>query len=114
MEKGIQSILEKGVVIPVPRTQEGTGFYSTLFLVPKVDGYLRPIMNWRHLNKFVILDPFRMITLHSIIQLIVELDFLVILDLQDAYFHVLIHQVSQPFFEVCISGVPFSTSGFAF
>ena len=34
----VQKLLEKGAIEPVPHGQEGKGFYSTFFTMPKKDG----------------------------------------------------------------------------
>ena len=67
-EQGIKALMDKQAVVMAPSGQDTTGFYSTLFLVPKVDSSLHPVLNLKGLNKFVVLDSFRMVTLQSIIR----------------------------------------------
>jgi hypothetical protein len=48
----VKKLLGKGAIELVPPGQEGQGFYSTFFIVPKKDGGLRPILNlytWKNL-----------------------------------------------------------------
>jgi len=44
----LRLLLEKGVVAPVPDSQGG--FYSNLFLVPKKNGQIRPVINLKRLE----------------------------------------------------------------
>lgn len=46
----IQTLLEKGATEVVPLAYSESGFYSSYFLVPKKDSWLRPILDLRHLN----------------------------------------------------------------
>jgi hypothetical protein len=41
----VNKLLGKGAIELVPTGQEGQGFYSTFFIVPKKDGGLRPILH---------------------------------------------------------------------
>lgn len=59
--------------------------YSHYFAVLKKDGSLCPIINLRNLDKFMVYKKFQMM---SILSLLEDLAWLVMLDLQDAYFHV--------------------------
>ena len=45
----LQSLLEKGAVVPVTDSQES--FYSNLFLVPKKNSQMRPVINLKRLNQ---------------------------------------------------------------
>ena len=46
----VQKLLEKGAIQEVSENEDG--FYSRLFLVPKKDGQMRPVINLRPLNQF--------------------------------------------------------------
>ncbi|XP_060594733.1 uncharacterized protein LOC132749068 [Ruditapes philippinarum] len=46
----------------VPLNQQNQGFYSTLFLVPKKNGELRPVINLRPLNRYLVKKHFKMDT----------------------------------------------------
>ena len=52
LDQAIQALVIKKVVEPVPLSQEGQGFYSTLFLVPKKPEGWRPVLNLKPLNKY--------------------------------------------------------------
>ena len=64
LEEEIQSLLQKQAIcqISVP-TEE---FYSNMFIVPKKDGDQRPVINLKHLNKFVKSEHFKMEGLHTV------------------------------------------------
>ena len=64
----VKKLLGKGAIELVPPGQEGQGFYSTFFIVPKKDGGLRPILNLKPLNVYMEKSHFKMETLRSIIQ----------------------------------------------
>ena len=51
LEEEIQSLLQKQAICQIP-TPTG-GFYSNMFIVPKKDGGQRPVINLRHLNRYV-------------------------------------------------------------
>ena len=47
----IESLLQKAVIEPAPFAQRLQGFYSTFFLVSKMLGDLRAVINLRPLNQ---------------------------------------------------------------
>ena len=51
LEEKIQKLLTKGAVVEVPNTNKAEGFYSSLFLVQKKGGGLRPIIS--------LMEPYR-------------------------------------------------------
>ena len=103
--------------------QQGTGFYSRMFLVPKKGGKSRPIINLKPLNRYVRTPHFITTTLKDVSQLIQPGDWAVCLDLRDAYFHVPVHTRHGRFLQFIWKGhtyrytaLPFglSTSPFCF
>ncbi len=50
MEQEVKALLEKGAIVYVPHSNRETVFYSRYFIVPKMDGGLRPILDLRVLN----------------------------------------------------------------
>ena len=66
----------------------GPGFYSLLFLVEKVTGGWRPVIDLSHLNEFVRQIPFKMETDTSVFLSVRKEDFLASIDLKDAYFQI--------------------------
>ena len=84
LEEEIQMLLEKQAVQKVPASTKG--FYSNMFMVPKKDGGQRPVINLKHLNKFVKSEHFKMEGLHTVKALIQKNDWLAKVDLKDAFF----------------------------
>jgi len=73
--------------IPNPQSQES--FYSTLFLVAKKGGQMRPVINLKRLNEWVKPQHFKMEGIGTLKELLRVNDWLVKVDL---YFTVLDHQ----------------------
>ena len=71
------------------------GFYSRLFLVEKASGGWRPVIDLSPLNEFVHQTPFRMETPNSVLLAVRKNDFLVSIDLKDAYFQIPVHPSSR-------------------
>ena len=82
----LQSLLKKGAVVPVSDSQEG--FYSNLFLVPKKNGQMRPVINLKRLNQWVSAEHFKMEGIPTLRDLLSPGDWFVKVDLKDAYFTV--------------------------
>ena len=73
------------------------GFVSTLFLVPKKDGGQRPVINLKNLNTFVDVPHFKMEGIHSLKSLLQREDWLIKIDLKDAYFSIPVSQDHRKF-----------------
>ena len=73
------------------------GFHSRLFLVPKKNGKLRPIIGLSLLNQYINKQHFKMETVKSVRQSIMVNDWAVSIDLTDAYFDVPIHPRSRKY-----------------
>ena len=71
------------------------GFYSNMFMVPKKDGGQRPVINLKHLNRFVKSEHLKMEGLHTVKALIQKNNSLAKVDLKDAFFMVPIAQQHQ-------------------
>ena len=91
MTKAISDLMKKGAVSEVQT--EANQFVSTLFLVEKEvgSGQFRPVLNLRPLNRFVRTESFRMEGLQVVKSLIQPGDFMMKLDLRDAYYAVFVH-----------------------
>ncbi|XP_064111450.1 uncharacterized protein LOC135218938 [Macrobrachium nipponense] len=89
-------MLEKGAIEPVLEL-ESPGFYNCLFLVPKASGGWRPVLDVSALNVFVEKTKFTMETTQSVLAAVRPGDWMVSLNLQDAYFHIPIHPTSRKF-----------------
>ena len=95
MADKIQGMLEKGAISPAPPT--GRGFVSNVFLVPKKDRGQRPVINLKRLNKYVHTEHFKMEGIHVLKDLLQAGDFMVKVDLKDAYFTVPMHEEDRDF-----------------
>ena len=89
----IREMLAKGAIQEVKTLSPS--YISNIFLVPKKDGGLRPIINLKPLNRRYISAPhFRMDTIKDVSSLLRPVDFCASIDLKDAYFHIPIHPQS--------------------
>ena len=62
------------------------GFVSQLFAVPKKDGGIRPVVNLKVLNSYVKQVSFKMEGIHLLKDLLCPGDWMMKVDLKDAYF----------------------------
>ena len=95
MQEEIEKLLLKGAIQLV--SPSNGQFVSRLFLVPKKTGDLRLVINLRPLNKFIIRKHFKMENLQNVTQLVRKGDYMVTIDLKDAYFSIPIHQSHRKF-----------------
>ena len=72
IQKEVDELLAKGAIEP---SSGGAGFYSSMFVVPKHTGCLRPILNLKHFNCYMHILSFKMPTLKTIWQLIQQGNF---------------------------------------
>ncbi len=102
----VQSLLEKQAVEEVLDVAS-PGFYSRLFVVPKKNGKLRPVLDLSRLNQFVQVDHFKMETAQSIRDTVQVNDWAVSIDLRDAYLHVPIARPSRKYLRFSCEGRTF-------
>ena len=103
----VTKLLEKGAIEFVPKDQEGQGFYSTFFIVPKKDGGIRPILNLKPLNVYLQKSQFKMETLRSIIQAVQLRDWAVTLHLKDAYLQIPVYAPHRKYLRFCVRTTPY-------
>ena len=72
-------------------------FLSNIFLVPKKTGDMRPVINLKPLNVFVQKIHFKMENINTALHTIAPGDYLVSLDLKDAYFSILMFKPHRNF-----------------
>ena len=104
LNQELQNLLRKGAVEPAPQSP---GFYSRLFLVKKASGSWRPIIDLSTLNHYVTSSRFHMETPRSVLNSIRPGDWMISLDLQDAYLQVPVHHDSRRFLRFVVDGKPF-------
>ena len=104
LNQELQDLLRKGAVEPAPQSP---GFYSRLFLVKKASGSWRPIIDLSTLNDYITLSRFHMETPRSVLNSIRPGDWMISLDLQDAYLQVPVHHDSHRFLRFVVDGKPF-------
>ena len=94
LQEEVGALLEKGAVVKVLNPQHQERFYSTLFLVPRKGGQMRPVINLKRLNEWVEPQHFKMKGMGTLKELLRVNDWMVN---KDAYFTVPIHPDHQPF-----------------
>ena len=101
LEGEVRSLLDKGAIelAPLP----SPGFYSRLFVVMKASGAWRPVIDLSLLNLRVQQTSFKM-TLQSVLLSVRAGDWMVSLDLKDAYLQVPMHPESRKFLRFVACG----------
>ncbi|MGL5405375.1 MAG: reverse transcriptase domain-containing protein [Propionibacteriaceae bacterium] len=90
------------------------GFYNRLFVVPKSSGGWRPVLDVSALNLHVQKTKFHMETTRSVLESIRQGDWMVSLDMQDAYFHIPIHRESRKYLRFMFEGKVFQFRALCF
>ena len=90
----ISALIEKGAVELAPPSP---GFYSRVFVVVKVPGSWRPIIDLSILNKFVLQSRFKMESNQDILSAIQRDNWMFSIDLKDAYLQVPVHLESRKY-----------------
>ena len=73
------------------------GFYSRLFVVWKTSGSWRPIISLSHLDLFLASSPFKMETVQSVLLSVRPGDWMVSIDLKEAYLQIPVHPDSRKY-----------------
>nr|ACB38666.1 reverse transcriptase [Daphnia pulex] len=91
----VKELLAKQAIVEV--TDGSHGFICSLFVIPKKSGGFRPIVNLKPLNQFIQYEHFKMENLDSARFLLRKGDWMVKLDLKDAYLTIPVHPSHQKF-----------------
>ena len=102
LSAAVADLCAKGAIEPAPPSP---GYYSRLFVTPKVTGGWRPVIDLSRLNRSVLVSHFHMETQQTVLQSLRPGDWLVSLDLKDAYLQVPVHQSSRRYLRVCVGEV---------
>lgn len=70
LKQEVQSFLLKGAIEPVPKQNQGSGVYSLYFLIPKKNSSLRPILDLRELNHYILSEHSHMVTHQQVLPLL--------------------------------------------
>ena len=95
----VADLLQKGAVEPAPSSP---GYYSCLFVAPKVTGGWRPVIDLSRLNHSVLVSHFHMETAQLVLQSLHPGVWMVSLDLQDTYLQVPVHSSSRHYLRFCV------------
>ena len=99
IESEVQGKLKKGTIHHGQTTQ--VEFLSNIFLVSKKDGGNRLVVNMKYLNTFISYQNFKMEGVHLIKDLFQKNDFMIKVDLKDAYFSIPLHKDTRKFMRFC-------------
>lgn len=110
LDQEVARLLCLGVVERVPVEFQGKGFYSRYFLIPKVKGGLRPILDLRDLNNVMVHYRFWMVSLASVVPSLDPRDWFTALDFQDVYFHIHIFEGHRCFLQFLVVGGTITSS----
>ena len=102
LEGEVQALLSKGAIEMAPLPSPG--FYSRLFVVMKASGAWRPVIDLSTLNLRIQQTSFKIETLQSVLLSVRPGDWMVSLDLKDAYLQVLMHPDSRKFLRFMVGG----------
>lgn len=94
-QTAVDELLEKRVI--EESVEEELQFISNIFIRPKPNGKVRLILDLTELNKFLILQHFKLENFDTALQMVQENGFMSTFDLQDAYFSVKIHADDRRF-----------------
>ena len=80
------------------------GIYSPMFVVPKKNKKLRPVWDRRFINSHHIKHHFKMESLLTVKELLQRGDYMTVIDLKDAYFHIPIAEKHWNYFRFRLRG----------
>ena len=109
----IHSLLSKNTIERVENVKS-LRFYSRLFLVPKPHQRWRPVIDLSRLNTFLHIEKFKMETPESIRTSLIPGEWVLSIDLSDAYLHIPIHPNSRKYLRFCYRSQVFQFTSLPF
>jgi len=103
VDQEILDMIAKGALEKVDNPNS-PGFYSRIFLVPKKTGGMRPVIDLKRLNQFLVHKHFKMESGQSIRRALKQGMWVYSIDLKDAYFHIPIHPASRKYLRISFQG----------
>ncbi|XP_066587653.1 uncharacterized protein [Prorops nasuta] len=94
-KKAIKQLKDKGVIEHCKQSKRQ--YLSSYFLRPKSDGTKRFILNLKDLNKYVVVEHFKMENIKTAVNLVFPGNYMCNIDLQDAYYSVPICEKSRKY-----------------
>jgi hypothetical protein len=86
LEKGVADFVEKEAVEEIPAREPA--FISRLFTITQKDGKKRAVMDARGINSYCQTEKFKMETLQTLRELVERKDWMMKVDIRDAYLHI--------------------------
>ncbi|XP_057365008.1 uncharacterized protein LOC130685703 [Daphnia carinata] len=111
-DREVRDLVRKRAIREI--TDGSEGFVCSLFVIPKKSGGFRPIINLKPLNQFIRYEHFKMENLESARFLLPKGDWMVKLDLKDAYLTVPVCAAHQKFLRFQWKGRLFQFACLAF
>ena len=90
-----QNAIQRGDNKANPRGSKPRVLLEPVPIVPKKDGGMRPVINLKSLNEYVVPQHFKMEGIHTLKDLLRRSDWMTKIDLKDAYFTIPIHSTSR-------------------
>jgi len=97
IDKEIKSLMDKKSISPFLPKQGEFFWSSRIFFVPKKSGELRPVINLRPLNSYLVYEHFKMENIAMVRDILKPNDFMAKIDLKDAYFAIPIYSADRKF-----------------
>ncbi len=113
LQKHVDELLVKNAIERVHNV-ESLGYYSTLFLVPKKNRKMRPVINLRDLNEQILIPDFHMETPASVSAAVQQGDWATSIDLADAFFHIPIAPSFRKYLRFVVRGIVYQYKALPF
>ena len=102
----VQKLLKSQAIEEVQDTSS-PAFYSRLFFVPKPDGSFCPSIDLKVLNQYLEVPSFKMEILFSIAAVLPPREWMIKIDLKDAYPHIIVPPNIHKYFRLVVNSVTY-------